>query len=112
MSGTTSDAGWIGATTDEIDETDRYELLADDERRAALAALRGRSDPVDLDELTAAVAGRETGDVETDDATRKRVRISLHHVHLPKLSEAGVCTYDREETVVSADSDAVDSLAQ
>lgn len=76
-----------------LDET--LELLADRERRAILRHLTACSDDVttcdDLaDQLHAERARREESN--PDEAA---VESRLHHVHLPKLREAGLLEYDR-----------------
>lgn len=64
-----------------------YRLLADGERRALLAFLLERDEPVPLSELRAHVA---------DDGDERRAGIRLVHSHLPKLAEADLVEYDRE----------------
>jgi hypothetical protein len=54
---------------------------------------------VSLRELAERIAAWEN-DVEVDDLDykqRKRVYTSLHQTHLPKLDEAGIVDYDRDE---------------
>lgn len=43
-----------------------------------------------------------SGDCRLADADHEHVAISLHHVHLPKLEEAEVLTYDLESGLVRA----------
>ena len=49
--------------------------------------------------VTEAVA---SGESRLADADHEHVAISLHHVHLPKLEEAEVLTYDLESGLVRA----------
>jgi len=81
-----------------------FDLLQNRHRRYALYSLDGNEDTVvTLSELTEEVldwerrmnAGKEsTAELET------RIRVSLHHTHLPKMAEAGLVEYDsRSETV-------------
>lgn len=75
-----------------IDET--LALLASRRRRLALRGLRGaEGDWVAAATLADYVAERST-DVGGG-ATRRTVRVALHHVELPKLADAGVVDYDR-----------------
>jgi len=67
---------------------ERFELLAPERRWLALTVLVERSSRIDLADLAADVAERES------DATVREVRIALHHAHLPKLAAAGVVDYD------------------
>lgn len=106
--------------TDTHDDGDVMAALADERRRAALAALADREPPVSLSELAAAVVdseagGPNAGDPSTDggwtsdaDAARRarlddrerRVTVSLYHVHLPRLDDAGVVSFDPDSKEV------------
>lgn len=81
-------------TTDEA-----FDLLGHDERRRVLAALRAADGSASLDALAEATAARaETCD--PDDVTaeeRERAAGALHHQHLPRLADARVVEYDRDE---------------
>ena len=66
--------------------------------------------PTELAEEVAAIEN----DVEVDDLTykqRKRVYVSLHQTHLPRLAEAGVVHYDKDEGIVrlTENADVIDS---
>ncbi|QLH81020.1 DUF7344 domain-containing protein [Halosimplex pelagicum] len=84
------------AETDEL-----FAVLSDSNRRFVLSHLAQRETPPALDPLAGALAEWN------DDLTREDARIALHHVHLPKLGDAGLVEYD--ETVRLTD-DAADSL--
>ncbi|USZ67986.1 hypothetical protein NGM10_14780 [Halorussus salilacus] len=94
-------------TTDEA-----IDLLAHDERRRALAALRAQGGSAALDHLAGATVARAQ-DCSPDDvaaAARERAAAALHHQHLPRLVDAEVVEYDREEnraelTAVAGDLD-------
>lgn len=79
-----------------------YRLLADGERRALLAFLLERDEPVPLSELRAHVA---------DDSDERRAGIRLVHSHLPKLAEADLVEYDRESGRAAATAVAADLAA-
>lgn len=68
--------------------------LSDDHCRIVLRSLeQTTARTLDLDWLVDRVVDAET--VPDEAATfRKRVRIALHHVHLPKLAAAGLIEYD------------------
>lgn len=87
MSETTPRPETADAPTD-IDESELYQLLADDQRRAAIDVLCLEG-ALDLAHLAAAVARRVDEDV-----TPGTVSVRLHHVHLPKLEELGLVAYD------------------
>lgn len=80
------------ATLDEV-----VSAVADERRRAVLRVLiHADGEPIDLDTLVEAVAEQTdpNGRVEADH--RYRTRISLDHVHLPKLAANGLIHYDAE----------------
>ena len=82
-------------------------------RRTTLSMLAGRSTPVDGVTIARAVAARETGttpeSVTPDRA--EEVRTMLYHVHLPKLDEAGLIEYDRDDDVVTDYDDGLETDA-
>ena len=87
------------ASTDGIPVRERVGSLAA-ERRLALDVLTERTTPVDLGELATAIVVRGEGTDASTEAAAARVKLDLHHVHLPKLDEAGVIDYDPESCVV------------
>ncbi|MFC7008305.1 DUF7344 domain-containing protein [Halalkalicoccus salilacus] len=79
-----------------------YDLLSHRRRRAMLRRLDEHESPVSLSDLSRWVA---LGEADSDgDGVRserlRNVRISLYHVHVPKLSNAGVVAFDRAERTV------------
>lgn len=69
-----------------------FELLSDRRRRYALAYLSRRNQPVSMEELARHIAAWEE-DVsvsEVDDRTVERIKMTLYHNHIPKLSAAGL----------------------
>lgn len=78
------------------DEWDALDALLGDERgQHVVAVLADAGEALSLDELTTDVIARERGQtVGSDDEFLASVRIALHHVHLPKLDDAGVLGYD------------------
>lgn len=84
------------SSTIPIDEL--HAVLADPRRRRVLDVLATRESP-SLDDLARAVAEREANgrSVGADDpANVDRVRLTLHHCHLPRLAAAGIVYYDAE----------------
>ena len=78
-----------------IDET--LEILADPRRRATLRYLKDSdAEVVDLERLVESVA-TELGTRPGDGPGAGRLRVSLRHVHLPKLASAGLVDYDSVE---------------
>ncbi len=85
--GTNSNDGNPNLSLDAI-----LDLLAHHHRRALLRKLRAASDTVAEDELLGHVQEQEkarTGVLPSWD----HISATLHHVHEPKLSEAGVLSY-------------------
>ena len=73
--------------------------VANDHRRAILNALENAPEKtLAYDELVGRVAEQiRDEDVKRDsDEHRQRVRIALHHTHLPKLAEARMIDYNSE----------------
>lgn len=85
-----------------------FEVLAVRRRRIALSVLTERELPIDVGTLGQAVAERERS--APDEQTVHRVRMSLHHAHLPKLADAGLVEYDWERCVVEESVDELGSL--
>lgn len=80
-----------------------FGLLANERRQALISVLATRDGPVDVDELTRAIAALETSTdaTDVDEADLRRVRLTLHHVHLPKMADRGVISYDRNRRMVA-----------
>ncbi|WP_090310740.1 DUF7344 domain-containing protein [Natronorubrum texcoconense] len=109
------------ASTGSTDETGRaFDLLADRRRRAVLEYLADRDEPVSLgdlaDHVTLAEQGQTRGTIAgCGDAllgTRRRVRISLRHHHVPKLAAADAVEFDPEANTVSVRETGTDLLAR
>lgn len=73
--------------------------VGNEHRRAILDILNSESDKtVEYETLVARVADR-VGDEDTGQESeehRQRIRISLHHTHLPKLEDVRVIDYEAE----------------
>ncbi len=78
------------------------DLCRNRHRRIVLGALAGEQQSLTLDDLTEAILTHEqqTPLTETSDDERTEIRLSLYHVHLPKLISAGLITYDLELQLV------------
>lgn len=85
-----------------LSESKRHQLLSAERRRMVLDALATRDAPVELVDVARAVALRENDDGELDEETVDSAKISLHHVHLPKLASGGVIDYDAERNCVES----------
>lgn len=79
-------------------------ILSNERCQYATMVLASADGTLSTDELAEAVAVLERGETEgTRGDVLESVRISLHHVHLPKLGEAGVASYDAENDRVELD---------
>jgi hypothetical protein len=68
----------------------------------ALSALDDADSPMTTNELATEVAIRESDypNVDLEDDHVDRVLVTLHHVHLPKLRDAGLVAYSADDDVV------------
>jgi hypothetical protein len=94
MASSSNERTALAAVTSELSADERYRVLSAERRRLTLDVVADRTAPVGLDDVARAVARRETDADVPDAAAVERVAVSLHHVHLPKLSDAGVVQYD------------------
>ncbi|QLH81668.1 DUF7344 domain-containing protein [Halosimplex pelagicum] len=80
----------VATTTEEL-----LTAAADPQRRELLRHLRETDgEVISVPELTAAVANGDDAD------EREQLRVALQHVHLPKLADAGVLTFDARSSTV------------
>ncbi|EMA65755.1 hypothetical protein C461_13681 [Halorubrum aidingense JCM 13560] len=77
-----------------------YTILANERRRQALEQLGSVGGVVTVHELSALVAGHETGESPPPKRSRESVYTSLVQTHLPKLEDLGVIEYDRETQTI------------
>lgn len=91
MSQSTRDGTGNYGRTERLTESERYELLASERRRIALAVLESSAGPIEVETLAATLATWENG---ASGETVERAASSLHHVHLPKMDDLGVIEYD------------------
>ncbi|WP_135854769.1 DUF7344 domain-containing protein [Halorussus salinus] len=98
-----------GLNTKDLNRT--FDLLSNPRRRYVLYYLVNRSDPVEIETLASELATWEAGDTATSvtDETVRSIQIALHHVHVPKLEDAGVVAVNSESrTVELRDTDGLD----
>lgn len=89
-----------GTEMDPATRTAVFDVLTDQERRAAVEYLAMATGAVPVDELVGFVEATSTaGRARLD--SRQRTEIRFHHVHLPKLDDAGLLDYDPGEQVVT-----------
>lgn len=95
-----SDHGPTSAST--VDFETRFDVRSNSLRRTVIAVLHD-AQVLTRGELTEAVA--ETVDETTsgsDRQTRRRVRFSLAHNHLPRMEEAGIVEFDKKTVAATA----------
>ena len=97
MKTTTPDTSISSTDTADLTPTTIFNLLANDRRRYALHYLSQTVGAVSLGDLAEQIALWE--DNPTYDHF-ERVVTGLHHMHLPKLADAGVVRYDVEQETV------------
>lgn len=88
----------------DVNEDGQFRLLADDRRRALLAVLDPDGPPVALADLArqlAALESESATDSEGRLADARRISRSLYHVHVPKLADAGVVSFDADRRTVA-----------
>ncbi|MFB6163621.1 MAG: hypothetical protein ABEJ31_00515 [Haloarculaceae archaeon] len=80
------------------DHSDAFDVLTDEHRCRAIEYL-DRAGPTAVDDLVGYVVSRSDHEGTELDA-RSRMRVRFHHVHLPKMVDAGLVEYDREDSAV------------
>lgn len=100
MSQTTTELTTDVPSIANLSETERHRLLMNERRRMALEILTERSTSVELAELADEIAAREFGREASQDAV-KRVKVSLHHVHLPQMDELDIIDYDGTSNTIT-----------
>lgn len=95
-----------------MDTETTFDILSSPVRRNVIAILHD-SAPITRPELTAKLADA-MGDAGATarsprKTSRRQLRISLHHNHLPRLADAGVIEYDGDSVSPTS---ALDRLAQ
>lgn len=88
-------------TGSELSEDLVFDLLSAGRRRAVLRHLEHELGEVTFSELTEAVAIEEGLPADGTPDDYKKVYVSLYQTHVPKLQEAGVLEYDRDENTVA-----------
>jgi hypothetical protein len=113
-----SDSDADPADADPPDVADAvFRVLSDEYRRCALYYLLARESAT-VDELATVLTGwvqARNDEIEiTTPEDRDRVRIQLHHVHLPRIDDEGFARYDYEsgEIVLDAVPELLETLLE
>ncbi|RLM88460.1 helix-turn-helix transcriptional regulator [Haloarcula sp. Atlit-7R] len=81
-----------GGTLNEL-----FEILSHEYRRRILLAV-AQQNPQDEADITSEAVAEEHGD---DGDALEHVKTGLHHVHLPKLADAGFIDWDRDSGTIT-----------
>ncbi|QLH77884.1 hypothetical protein HZS55_11495 [Halosimplex rubrum] len=90
-----------------------YDALADERRRHAVRLLDDADAALTIEKLAERMVESDGGrtDGSADEAAITRLRTSLYHVHVPKLSDAGIVRFSPERRRVRlTDSVSLDAL--
>jgi len=83
-----------------LTEAERHAVLGATRRRLTLSVLADLTSPIELSSLAPRVAKREVGLDPDDPEDIERVKISLHHTHLPKLAAYDLVDYEPDDHTV------------
>lgn len=86
-------------TQTELTASTLLELLRNDRRRATITLMAAHNDPIDLRDLTEALADYEHGDYTTNQ--RKAAYTALYQTHLPKLDTTRVVEYNSDRQIIA-----------
>ncbi|WP_266074925.1 DUF7344 domain-containing protein [Haladaptatus caseinilyticus] len=80
-----------------------FDILGSQHRRFVLSNLSNESTPIPIDDLAYRLAAWEAGTTVADVSTEiaEDIEILLYHVHLPKMADSDLVTYDSGDGVVS-----------
>ena len=78
-------------------------LMANPRTRETISLLRDADRPLHVTDLAEQFVDQNTAIVDASDYEEKyeRMLMVLHHNHLPKLDDAGLADYDRDENIVT-----------
>lgn len=84
-------------------QDDLFAALSHTHRRVVLQYLRTTGTPVSLDDIVTKLVAWEADQSSSNEsaADRATFEVSLPHVHLPKLADAGLIEYDAAEQIVA-----------
>lgn len=84
----------LDSEVDELDEVLSH--LANERRRVLLAILRDERAPTSRTALAGELLRRETDEIDPDSELVEDAAVTLHHVHLPKMTTDDLIEYDSE----------------
>lgn len=82
------------AASSHIENDALFEVLSNQRRRLILETLSKHRSELSVDSLVERVVDAELNGHVNRDELRSQVEVSFHHVHLPKLEQAGLIDHD------------------
>ena len=86
----------------QLNQTEVFDILSNDRRRHALHYLLASDEGTDIGELSEQIAAWENDEsleqVTSDE--RRRVYVSLHQTHLPRMDDAGILQYENSRDTI------------
>ena len=99
----------VNADSESIDAL--FDLFSDERRRdLCLHVVRSEKTTFSLEELVDRMSERDSK--AGSEAGRTRVAAELHHVHLPRLDDAGLVEYDTETGTIRCEDCAMADLCE
>jgi hypothetical protein len=98
---------WTSAAGEAVGLDEQLDLLSDADRRHVLECLSPASEPTELPALVDCVVARHGASADAE-----RVLLRLHHVHLPRLADAGVLSYEAANGLVRGRADRIAALLE
>jgi hypothetical protein len=98
MSETDDERSNSGRVSGAIDEHEWRAYLSEERCEIAFDVLIDSEAPIDLSELARSVSERQRDAGSSGRQHARRVAVSLHHNHLPRLSELDLIDYDHGST--------------
>ncbi|GAB7093607.1 hypothetical protein JCM30237_07590 [Halolamina litorea] len=86
----------------DLSQTEAFDILSNDRRRHALHYLIGRDEGAEIGELSEQIAAWENGEnlEQVSSEERRRVYVSLHQTHLPRMDDAGLLQYENSRDTI------------
>lgn len=85
--------------------------VADEHCRVLIGLLADVETSISLEALVDQIAGQPRNTDLFSEPHRRQTRISLHHIHLPKLADCGIIAYDTEaKQILPADTELAEEL--
>lgn len=88
--------------SEELTHDEIFEILSNTRRRFTINYLQDTNEPVDIRELSAAIAAEEN-DKSIDALSsqeRKRVYVALYQCHLPKMDTMNIVAFDKSRGII------------